>query len=91
MRILHFFESYASAARALGVSGEAVRKWSRDGVPAGRVLYVCEVTNWAVSPNQLRPDIYPNQLDALPIVVPPRAVSNTEFQAITPLNNQEAA
>lgn len=61
--------SYAPIARAIGVSGEAVRKWFLDlpeSLPADRVLAVSRATDWKVTPHQLRPDIYPNPTDGLP-------------------------
>lgn len=66
MRVLLYFKSFTAAATALGVSREAVRKWERDGVPAERVLKICEATGWRVVPHQLRPDLYPNPTDAMP-------------------------
>lgn len=57
---------YASIARHIGVSGEAVRKWFIDGIPAARVLSVARATGWRATPHELRPDLYPNPMDALP-------------------------
>jgi hypothetical protein len=67
MSLLLFYKTKAAAARANGVSGEAFRKWVRDGVPAERVLDAAEKTGWVVTPHQIRPDIYPNVQDGLPI------------------------
>jgi DNA-binding transcriptional regulator YdaS (Cro superfamily) len=67
MRVLQYFKSFTEAAIAIGVSREAVRKWVRDGVPAERVLPICEATGWRVTPHQLRPDLYPNRTDAMPM------------------------
>jgi DNA-binding transcriptional regulator YdaS (Cro superfamily) len=66
MKILHIFSTKAAAARALGVSGEAVRKWCKNGVPPERVIEICRSSSWRVTPHLLRPDIYPNPSDALP-------------------------
>lgn len=49
---------------SLGLSRGAVSQW--DVVPAERVLAVCELTGWQVTPHQARPDLYPNSFDALP-------------------------
>lgn len=51
-------------SHSLGLSRGAVSQWST--VPAERVLEVCALTQWQVSPHQLRPDLYPNPCDALP-------------------------
>lgn len=66
MSVLHYFKTFTEAAAAIGVSREAVRKWVRDGVPAERVIPICEATRWKVTPHVLRPDLYPNASDALP-------------------------
>lgn len=59
--------TYASIARKLNVSGEAVRKWfSEKRIPADRVLEYARATDWAETPHQLRPDLYPNPTDGLP-------------------------
>jgi DNA-binding transcriptional regulator YdaS (Cro superfamily) len=66
MKVFNCFNSYADASRALGVSGEAVRKWVRDGVPAERVINVSRATGWKETPHSLRPDLYPSPDDAIP-------------------------
>ncbi len=54
-------------AIALGLHKTAVYKWG-DQCPAERVIAVSELTGWRVTPHQLRPDIYPNKRDGLPLV-----------------------
>jgi len=54
----------ASLGRRFGISPAAVSKWP--AVPPDRVLGVAEATGWAYTPHQIRPDLYPNPLDALP-------------------------
>lgn len=51
-------------SKALGLSRGAVSQW--DVVPADRVLEVCRVAGWKVTPHELRSDLYPNPTDALP-------------------------
>lgn len=51
-------------ATALGLDRTAVYSWKE--CPVDRVIPVCELVNWNVTPHQLRPDIYPNKTDALP-------------------------
>lgn len=48
------------------LSPQAVYKWRTAGIPADRVIPVCQATTWQVTPHMLRPDIYPNPDDALP-------------------------
>ena len=40
---------------------------TRDGVPAEHVISVAEATGWAVTPHELRPDLYPHPHDGLPV------------------------
>lgn len=66
------------AIRAVGVpsavsrlfgfnSPQSVFNWiKKDKVPAERVIQLCQLGRWEISPHQLRPDLYPNELDGLP-------------------------
>ncbi|MDG5498936.1 helix-turn-helix domain-containing protein [Marinobacter sp. BGYM27] len=58
-----------SLASACGVKQPYVWNWiNRDGrVPAEYVLRVSQATNFEITPHELRPDIYPNCSDGLPI------------------------
>ena len=51
-------------SNALGMSRGAVSQWKM--VPSDRVLDVCALLEWRVTPHELRPDLYPNQHDAMP-------------------------
>jgi DNA-binding transcriptional regulator YdaS (Cro superfamily) len=53
-------------ASAIGVSYQAVQKYIRTKVPSENVIAIAEVTNWKVTPHELRPDIYPHPQDGLP-------------------------
>lgn len=48
-----------------GISGQAVGKWLKAGVPPERVLDVEAATLGAVSRHDLRPDIYPREAPSL--------------------------
>lgn len=37
-----------------------------DGIPAEHVIKACELVKFEVTPNQLRPDLYPHPHDGLP-------------------------
>ncbi len=60
-RVKVIFGSYSAVGAALGVSGEAVRKWELHGVPAERVLAIEAATDYQVSRHELRPDLYPKE------------------------------
>ena len=51
-------------SKALGLSRGAVSQW--EVVPADRVLAVCALAEWRITPHQVRSDLYPNPGDALP-------------------------
>ena len=57
----------ATVARLRGLSGWAVSKWLRDGIPSGHVLWVAEQTEWRWTPHQLKPEIYPHPDDGMPV------------------------
>lgn len=66
--ILPYFDSGAALARACGCTKQNVSQWARDSLLAPEyVLPVCRATNWALSPHQIRSDIYPD-----PDWMPPR-------------------
>ncbi|EEU4016615.1 helix-turn-helix domain-containing protein [Escherichia coli] len=66
--------SQAGIARLIGLPQQVVSRWANgQQVPASRVLQLCEIMAWEVTPHELRPDIYPNPTDGLPV----------EFQANT--------
>ncbi|WP_439292336.1 MULTISPECIES: YdaS family helix-turn-helix protein [Rahnella] len=51
-------------------SVQSVANWIiNNQVPAVRVIQLCSLGNWAVTPHELRPDIYPNSTDGLPETV----------------------
>lgn len=58
-------------AAAVGVTYQAIRKFERESLPGERVLAVACATGWRVTPHELRPDLYPNPTDGLPLEAPP--------------------
>ncbi|WP_096970286.1 transcriptional regulator [Escherichia coli] len=59
--------SQAGVARLIGLPQQVVCRWvNGQQVPASRVLQLCEIMAWTVTPHELRPDIYPNPTDGLP-------------------------
>ncbi|CNL31488.1 Uncharacterized protein conserved in bacteria%2C prophage-related [Yersinia enterocolitica] len=48
-------------------SVQSVANWIiNDQVPADRVIQLCAMGGWVVTPHELRPDIYPNPRDGMP-------------------------
>lgn len=64
---MHRIGTYSHAATMLGLkTAWGVQKWSREGVPAEKVIAFCALAGYVRSPHQLRPDIYPHRDDGLP-------------------------
>jgi hypothetical protein len=60
--------SLSEVARQFGFkSPQSVANWIiNQQVPSERVIHLCALGNWRITPHQLRPDIYPNLNDGLP-------------------------
>ncbi|CAI1603819.1 Uncharacterized protein conserved in bacteria, prophage-related [Serratia fonticola] len=58
--------SQAELGRRLGKRSQTINGWFKDKVPGESVLKAARALNWAVTPHELRPDLYPNPDDALP-------------------------
>lgn len=51
-------------------SVQSVANWIiNNQVPADRVIQLCGLGDWSVTPHELRPDIYPNPTDGMPETV----------------------
>ncbi|HBQ2493111.1 MULTISPECIES: transcriptional regulator [Klebsiella] len=59
-------KSQTEIAVALGTKPQTVSLWLSGQVPANRVIPLCRVLNWSVTPHEMREDIYPNPTDGLP-------------------------
>ena len=55
-------------AKKLGVSQTIVNAWvrSQKRISGERVFEICMLTDWQVTPYDLRPDLYPHRQDGLP-------------------------
>lgn len=57
-------------ARVLGVRQGHIWAWlNRNNLPSEKVVTIAHATHWEVTPHQLRPDVYPNPWDALPMTM----------------------
>jgi len=70
-QVLTRFRTPAEAARKLGITRQATQEWkgSDAPVPPERVLPIYQATRGAVTPHELRPDLYPDP-DWLPPLEP---------------------
>ncbi|HHI2551387.1 TPA: transcriptional regulator [Klebsiella aerogenes] len=57
--------SAKNLADKIGITKQAISLWHRMGIPAARVLQIFNATG--VTPHELRPDLYPNPTDGMPI------------------------
>lgn len=57
--------SAKNLADKIGITKQAISLWHRVGIPATRVLQIFNATG--VTPHELRPDLYPNPTDGLPV------------------------
>lgn len=53
-------------ARRCNVTPQAVDGWKKKGLPADKVLAVAKACDFALTPHELRPDLYPHPDDGLP-------------------------
>lgn len=58
-------------AKRLGCRQQTISLWLNKGVPDGKVLLFSEALGWAVTPNEIRPDLYPGVFDGLPTAMRP--------------------
>lgn len=58
----------SALARLIGVSQPAVHKWRKTGiVPVRRAISIARATGWEITPHDLRPDVFPNPTDGMPV------------------------
>ncbi|EFN2531274.1 TPA: helix-turn-helix domain-containing protein [Escherichia coli] len=51
-------------------SSQSVANWiARNKVPSSRVIKLCELGKWRVTPHELRPDLYPDPVHGIPAEV----------------------
>ncbi|MFU0930868.1 transcriptional regulator [Kluyvera cryocrescens] len=65
-KILSVCGSQSELARRLGKNSQTVSAWFRNGVASTEVINASRALNWAVTPHELRPDLYPNPTDGMP-------------------------
>ncbi|WP_096221872.1 transcriptional regulator [Escherichia coli] len=59
--------SQRELAMLMSTKQQSVSRWFNSKFPASRVLHLCQLMQWEVVPHELRPDIYPNPTDGLPV------------------------
>ncbi|TYL43924.1 helix-turn-helix domain-containing protein [Dickeya sp. ws52] len=65
-RLVMSIASQSEIARILNCRQQTVSLWLNGKVPDGRVIQLARAIGWRVTPHQLRPDIYPGELDGIP-------------------------
>lgn len=59
--------SQTTLADLIGTSQQSISVWRKSKVSPDYVLAVAKAVGYRVTPHQLRPDVYPNPDDGLPI------------------------
>lgn len=67
-------------------SSQSVANWiTKNSVPSDRVIPLCQMGGWVVTPHELRPDLHPTPVSGIPdgVIVPQRQSGevNNENQA----------
>jgi DNA-binding transcriptional regulator YdaS (Cro superfamily) len=68
-------------AALMGTKQQNISRWFNGRVPAERVIPICELLGWEVTPHELRPDIHPTLGSGLPAGItlplsPERSLNN---------------
>ncbi|OVY38274.1 hypothetical protein BME69_08535 [Klebsiella quasipneumoniae subsp. quasipneumoniae] len=58
--------SQAEIGRRLGCMQQSVSLWLNTRVPADRVIPLCQLMDWEVTPHELRPDLHPTPISGIP-------------------------
>ena len=64
-KAIQLLGGYAETARRFQISRAAVHQWSHRGVPANRAHILANLVGQQVTPEELRPDVFP-KLDTGP-------------------------
>lgn len=66
--------SQVEIGRRLGCMQQTVSQWLNTRVPAERVIPLCELLNWEVTPHDIRPDLHPSPISGIPegVILPPK-------------------
>lgn len=79
--------SQAELARRIGLPQQVISRWvnGQHQVPAERIIPLCILLDWSVTPHELRPDLHPTSISGIPegVIIPPKDVQelNNENQA----------
>ncbi|HHG9511594.1 TPA: phage tail length tape measure family protein [Citrobacter amalonaticus] len=69
-------------AKQLGTTSQAVSLWLNHEVPAHRVIPICRILMWKVTPHEIRSDIYPNPTDGLTDIVVGLSTGQSPFMVL---------
>ena len=58
--------SQAEIGRRLGCMQQSGSLWLNPRVPADRVIPLCQLMGWEVTPHELRPDLHPTPISGIP-------------------------
>lgn len=58
--------SQLEIGRRLGCSQQTVSQWFNGEIPPKRVIPLCELLGWEITPHELRPDLHPTPISGIP-------------------------
>lgn len=67
--------SQRELAALMNTKQQNVSRWFNSKFPSSRVFHLCQLMRWEVTPHDIRPDIYPNPTDGLPVGCKPNTQS----------------
>lgn len=69
--------SQAEIGRKLDCAQQTVCQWLNQQIPSGRVIPLCTLLNWQVTPHELRPDLHPTPASGIPegVILPSKQES----------------
>lgn len=74
----------ATVARLFDLkTSQSVANWIiRNKVPSERVIKLCELGGWAVTPHELRPDLHPTPISGIPagVILPAKSEGNLNHE-----------
>ncbi|MBD8129061.1 helix-turn-helix domain-containing protein [Pantoea agglomerans] len=74
--------SQAEIGRHLGCAQQTVSQWLNTRVPAERVIALCDLLRWEITPHEIRPDVHPTPGSGIPegVILPSKQERNLNHE-----------
>lgn len=71
---VHSRFSQAELGRRIGLPQQVISRWvnGKQQVPAERIIPLCRLLDWEITPHELRPDLHPTPISGIPegVIIP---------------------